>query len=401
MKRTRILTSVIFLMILALSFSACGKKDSSSKGSRMESDYNSAADSVAPQEPSYTEGGTDDYVEEEKTGVDLSNTSAISSEIPGEGIGEKIIRRVQMMVETEEFDNLISTIDYQISALGGYVESSEVTGQGYYKKDSTRYGNIVARIPKNKLNEFVNKVNEIGNVTVKNENTENVTLEYVDADSRKKSLQIEQERLLALLDKADSLDDILVLESRLSDVRYQLQYYETQLRTYDNLVEYSTVTLNIREVERITPVSEDKLSVWDRISTGFGDTMYRISEGLQNFFVWFVVNLPYLIIWAVIITASVMIGKKIYRKVIENSKTKQSLPPRIMPNINPNMNLNGNPNLNPNTNSHHPVSTNMNQNNQPNINSSVPPQPQTNTQSNTQANSQQNSNTSTQPEQGK
>jgi hypothetical protein len=100
----------------------------------------------------------------------------------------------------------------------------------------------------------------------------------------------------------------------LSDVRYELQNYQTQLRTYDNLVEYSTVTLNISEVDRITPVTEEKRSVWDRIRIGFGDTMYDIGEGLQNFLVWFIVNLPYLIVWAGIITAGILIGRKIYYK---------------------------------------------------------------------------------------
>lgn len=393
MRRFRILTSTILLIILVVSFTACGKKDAAEKVKWSEPDYNSAEDFIAPEEPAFTGGSSAGYDGDGKLVDDISNTSSTSlpAETPAEGVGEKIIRRVQMMVETEEFDNLVSTIDYQISVLGGYVENSEITGRGYYKYDTSRYGNIVARIPKNKLNDFVNKVSEIGNVTNKNVNTENVTLQYVDADSRKKSLQIEHERLLALLDKADNLDDILVLESRLSDVRYQLQYYETQLRTYDNLVEYSTVTLNIREVERITPVSEVKQSVWERMSAGFGDTMYNISEGLQNFFVWFVVNLPYLMIWAVIIIICVMIGKKIYRRFVEKSKARQSIPPRMMPNINPNMNPNGTANYNPNTN--------MNQTNPPNLNSNGPAQART--QQKNQTDSKPNSGGITQTEKDK
>ncbi len=181
-----------------------------------------------------------------------------------------------------------------------------------------RYGSIVARIPKARLNEFLNTVDDTSNVISRNETTENVTLKYVDVESHKKALEIEQERLLALLEKVETLEDIITLEGRLSTVRYELESYEAQLRTYDNLVEYSTVTMNIQEVERMTTVAEKKLSVWERIRTGFGDTMFNIGEGLQNFFVWFIVNLPYLLIWAVIIAVIVIIS----RRYIKKSKTK-------------------------------------------------------------------------------
>ena len=110
------------------------------------------------------------------------------------------------------------------------------------------------------------------------------------------------------------MDNIVTLESRLSDIRYELQNYESQLRTMDNQVEYSTVTLTIYEVERITPSSEEKKTVGKRIENGFSDTMYQISEGMKNFVVWFVVNLPYLIIWGGIITVVILIIRRHYRR---------------------------------------------------------------------------------------
>jgi len=239
---------------------------------------------------------------------------------------DKIIRRVNLEVETQEFDQLISSIDTHINQLGGYVENSNMTGRRYYSNNSMRYGSIVARIPKARLNEFLNTVDDISNVVSRNETTENVTIKYVDVESHKKALEIEQERLLALLEKVETLEDIITLEGRLSTVRYELESYEAQLRTYDNLVEYSTVTMDIQEVERMTTVAEKKLTVWDRIRTGFGDTMFNIGEGLQNFFVWFIVNLPYLLIWAVIIAVIVIVSRKYYKKSKIKNIAKQYEP---------------------------------------------------------------------------
>ena len=228
---------------------------------------------------------------------------------------DKIIYKVSMEVETKEFDILIDNINEKIEELEGYVESSNVSGRSYYYNNDLRRAKIVARIPKDSLDSFTDNISEIANVINSTSDTENVTLQYVDIESRKKSLEIEQERLWALLEKEETIEDIITLESRLSSIRYELQNYESTLRTYDNQVEYSTVTLSIYEVERTSPSTEEVKTVGNRIKTGFSDTMYNISEGLKNFAVWFVVNLPYIIIWAVIITVAVFVIKRIVKKV--------------------------------------------------------------------------------------
>jgi hypothetical protein len=227
-----------------------------------------------------------------------------------------------MDVESQEFDSLITKIDEEINRLEGYIESSEISGKRFDYSNEARHGRIIVRIPSDKVNDFVNEVKESSNVVNKQESSENVTLQYIDMESRKETLKIEQERLFAILEKEISLDNIIILESRLSDIRYELQNYESQLRYYDNLVAYSTVTLNIQEVERITQVVEEKQTVGDRINNGFSDTIYDLSEGFKNFFVWFVVNLPYLLIWAVIITVIVVI----VRKSMKKSKSEKTIP---------------------------------------------------------------------------
>lgn len=226
---------------------------------------------------------------------------------------DKIIYKVSMEVETKEFDILIDSINEKIDELEGYVESSNVSGRSYNYYDLRR-GRIVARIPKDSLKSFTDNISDIANVINSTSDTENVTLQYVDIESRKKSLEIEQERLWALLEKEETIEDIITLESRLSSIRYELQNYESTLRSFDNQVEYSTVTLSIYEVERTSPTTEEVKTVGNRIKTGFSDTMYNISEGLKNFAVWFVVNLPYIIIWAVIIAVAVLVSKKIIKK---------------------------------------------------------------------------------------
>lgn len=313
---------MLLMLALIILVAACSKKDMSKEKTESEIFDPTTRNESASMEPMAPEETTEDS----KSSESITNTSSININNPKNNSQDKIIRNIDLEVETQEFDQLITSIDSNINHLGGYVESSNITGRRYYSNDTMRYGNIVARIPKDRLNEFLNTVDEISNVVSRYETTENVTIQYVDVESHKKTLEIEQERLLALLEKVEKLEDIIILEERLSTVRYELESYEAQLRTYDNLVDYSTVTMNIQEVERMTSVAEDKPSVWDRIRTGFGDTIFNIGEGLQNFFVWFVINLPYLLIWAAIIALIVVISKRYLKKSKKKDITKQHEP---------------------------------------------------------------------------
>ncbi len=318
MKKVRTMKGLMIIVMFTLIFTACAKKDNSydrvnySKGtdeSKADYDYDQGDNgAAAPGEA--TSSDSYDMIEQES----IKNSSSITSNPQFTNTMEKIIRKVNMDVETQDFDELMDTMNEDIADLGGYVESSDISGKSYNYNNSLRRAHIIARIPKDNLNDFIGKVYETSNVVNKSENTENVTLEYVNTESRKKALEIEQERLFVLLEKTDSLENIITLESRLSSIRYELQNYETRLRTIDNEVEYSTVTLSIDEVERMTPKKEEKITVMNRIKNGLSDTMYDITEGLKDFIVDVSINLPYIIIWAIIITIGVLISRRYYKK---------------------------------------------------------------------------------------
>ena len=323
MKKKKLFRLFTFIGIIIVMLTGCGSKKSLDNvampnGSAAQPNYEVANEE---KDNSYGIGNGDGESPESQVtdGDQLTNTSTFTSNTTNLNPLDKIIRSVNLEVETEtqKFDSLMTTIDTQINQLGGYVESSNISGRKYNSGNDMRSANMVARVPKDKLDEFINTVDDNANIVNKQEATKNVTLDYINTESHKKSLEIEQERLLALLEKVETLEDIITLETRLSGVRYELQSYEVQLRSIDNLVEYSTVTLNILEVERLTEVSvsEVKITFWNRIQTGFGNSIYNIGEGLKNFIVWFIVNLPYIIIWVVIIVTVVLVLRRHYRKV--------------------------------------------------------------------------------------
>ena len=226
---------------------------------------------------------------------------------------QKLIKTVSLSMETKEFDPLLENIRSKVEELGGYIESSEISGSSYYSVQENRYAWLTLRIPADKLEGFVTVVSELGNVTSKNESVEDITLQYVDVEGRKQALETEQARLLELLERAETMEDIIAIESRLSEVRYELQSYGSTLRTYDNQVNYSTVSIRISEVERVTPVIE-KRTFLEEIQYRLSDNLYDIGQGIRNFVIWFISSLPYLIIWAAVIAVLVLVARKIIRK---------------------------------------------------------------------------------------
>lgn len=214
----------------------------------------------------------------------------------------KVILNASLTVQTLEFDEFIASVNARIAELGGYVQSSDVSGRGYYSSGrNMRSADITARIPAEKLDEFLAAVGEAGNVTSLTKGLDDVTDRYVDIEARLASLRTEYDTLLDLLSKAESLEDIIKLQDRLTDVRYEIETYEGKLRSYDSLIEFSTVTMDIIEVERETPVEEE--SFGSEVSRRFSESLSDVGEAFRDFGAWFIGNLPAILAVLVIFVA--------------------------------------------------------------------------------------------------
>ena len=176
------------------------------------------------------------------------------------------------------------------------------------------------RIPKSNLDAFLGDVAENSNITSRSEQERDVTTSYVDLESHKKVLLTEQERLMTYLEQAESIEEMMTIESRLSDIRYQLESMESQLRTYDSQIEYSTVSLYISEVVELTPVETKEQTTWERISEGFLRSLRNVGRGFREFFIGFVVALPYLLVTVLIV--GVLFG--IIYAIVKKSNAKHA-----------------------------------------------------------------------------
>ena len=300
-KMAKVLTGVLVLSML----SGCG----SASKMAMESAYYTAASNYSAAGGVYYDSGDYEYAEE----VSEENGSSQAETVEkGETTGRKLIRNVDMDVETESFDALLASAQSQAEELGGYIESSSISNSSYASSTSAaRSARLTARIPSEKLDGYLAGISKQSNVTRKSESTEDVTLQYVDLQSHKKALLAEQESLLSMMEQAESIEDIIAINEQLTDVRYQIESMESQLRTYDNQVDYSTVNLYIDEVERYTPGAAK--SAGARIAEGFSANIYRVGSFFKNFAIEFIILLPILIAIAIVLGIAILIVRIIIK----------------------------------------------------------------------------------------
>lgn len=296
-KRIHLLGALLIMSLLT----GCG----SSSVKYMESAGTETYDTAASEEIFY---------EDDAEMLEVAEASVVSDTEISETVqtGRKLIRNFDINIQTREFDEVISNIQKKVQELGGYIENSSLDSGSSYYRNYNRYNYMTVRIPSDQLDSFIDNVKETANVTYISESTEDITLQYVDVESRKTALETERDRLLELLEKAETVEDLITIESRLSEVRYQLESYTSQLRTYDNQVDYSTVTISVNEVERETK-TEPK-TFWEEVSQKFGNNLYELGKDFRNAAIWFLSSLPYLLIWAVGITAVILLIRKIKSK---------------------------------------------------------------------------------------
>ena len=276
MQIRRIFALFLVAMLLISVLAACGA-NTESKSDRVSMDVESDSMNSVPEKG-------------------LSKTEESSqTQTP---VNQKLIRKVYMDAETEDLDSLLSQVEQRIAQLGGYVESREIYN-GSSRNTKTRYGDLTIRIPAENLDQFVDQVHEVSNITSLRETTDDVTLDYVATESRVKALQTEEARLLELLSLAENMDDLLTIESKLTDVRTELEQVQSILKVYDNQVNYSTIYLDVTEVETYTVVEEPKTEgFFERIGNGFVRSLKGVWTVIKELVIFWIVYMPY---WGIIV----------------------------------------------------------------------------------------------------
>ena len=324
MKRNRAWIALLMALCMVFALVACSSKSSSARNDNYYAKTEAAYEMEAPAAMA-----GDAYYEEAKAAGKVSTATTAAKEngesanLTGNAAGRKIIKNGDLSIQTREFDEFLTNLNRSILSVGGYVEASSINGNSY-NKNRMRSADVTARIPADQLDAFCDQVSELGNVTYKNLYTRDVTLTYVDLESHVKALRTEQQTLMDLLAKAEKVEDIILIQNRLSDVLYEIESYESTLRTFDDQIAYSSEHLSIQEVQRETAV--EKETAGQEIARRFKENLEDVKEGFARFGINFVSDLPVIIVWVVflgiIVCVVVLIVKGGARRKARREKRK-------------------------------------------------------------------------------
>ena len=311
---------LLAVMLLVSVLSACGASGSST----------AAMPSSAPAAP-YPDGDNSYAYDAKDEGGYAEAPAAMESQASSGGTGgftgsgtaipptQKMIFTVTADIETTTFDESLNNVHALMAAYGAYVESSYISGKNYadtyYGNKTYRSASFTIRVPADRLDVMTNNLPSLGNVLSSNKQSQNITIQFIDTEARLKACRAEETSLLAMLEKADTVEVILTIQQRLSDVRYEIESLTSMLKNWQNQVDYSTVVLNIREVAELTEKEPPlQRTYWEEIRDGFNATLKGVGNFFKSLFKAIVIALPVLLILAVIVVVIIVIIRLATRK---------------------------------------------------------------------------------------
>lgn len=296
---------------LALLLAGCGGGAANGANGNMKGTLASGASS-APDSVDWAENSIWDM---SMGGVAQEHTPSEPESSVYQNPDAKLIRRAELEVQTEEFDKSVEALEQMVSSCGGYFENASVYGGSRRDAYASRCGEYVVRIPAENYGQFLTGAGDLGYVTSKNEGSDNVGETYYDLEARLKTQRTKQARLLALLEKAESMEDIIALESALTDVEYQIEQYSSNLNRYDALISFATFNISLWEVGQVTQEVGETSTLGERMSAGFQASFRNLGESCQNCLIWVSYNIFLLVILAGVAAVAAVVGRQQLKKL--------------------------------------------------------------------------------------
>ncbi|MEX2588232.1 MAG: DUF4349 domain-containing protein [Actinomycetota bacterium] len=222
-------------------------------------------------------GGSGSYA----SATDAVGEGPALSAVPVPG-STRVIKNANLQVEVQEgdFQRQFSRATAVAEDFGGFVSSSRVSEDD----DELHSGSVTIRVPSDRFDAAVERLRELGQVTAEERSGRDVTREFVDLQARLRQAQTEEGFFVRLLDEAESISDLIQIQSQLSDVQLRIEQLQGQLNYMEDQTEFSTITARIYE-----PGAED-----DRPVEGLAQAWARAVDGFQTVVAGAIISLGWL-----------------------------------------------------------------------------------------------------------
>lgn len=294
--------SLVLALVMALMLFGCGAK-APMENATMDMLY---SDDAADMEMGFDAGGAPMEEAETQNGAYKEFSSTTGGGADDALKDAKMVYRANMDLQTLSFDKADGDITALVKEMGGYFEQRSISN----RSSGYRYADYTVRIPADKFESFCTRMGTLCHLVYKNESADNITESYYDTQSRLVTAQTKLERLQELLSKAETMEDIITIESAISDTEWTIENLTGTLRTYDSLVDYATVYMSLSEVYELSGTGQAPVTFGDRLGESFLDGLKSIGRAAQNFAVW----LAYSWFWIAVIIVIVIVVVRLIRR---------------------------------------------------------------------------------------
>ena len=323
--------STILALIMTMTILATGCGSSSYNSSSSNASYDSGMytedvkmqmeeDGIASPEMSMVDGvsmGSNDTAP-----TSGEKTVATQPKTP-----RKVIKNVYLQLESMLFDDGVVGIEKMVTDAGGYLDSKNVEGKSLrdHNEYSERGASLVARIPVEELDAFLDSVGTLCNVVHKNESAQDISQQYYDTQRRLEVLKAQEDKLLELLEKSEDLESLITLEARLAECRYEIETIDANIRNMDQKVSYSTVNIDLREVVEYKEEVLTPKNFGDKLSNAFEESFENMGRSLENTLFSIIRNGPVLLFRLGLFLLCIYIVIKVVFAVKKRIERKQAI----------------------------------------------------------------------------
>lgn len=309
MKKMKQTTALLLsLVLLAALLSGCGGSYStSSAGGPMSYSGNTSAASDAPGETAMESGWAQELADSSSGGVLPANV--------------KMIYRADIALESTEFDAAAQQLAQLVRETGGWFESSQLNNSN----QRYRRAYYTVRVPAENFDSFCSRVGDMCKINSISRSAEDVSERYYDMESRLATQRTKLERLQALLAQAEDMEDIITLETAISETELAIENLTGSLRHYDSLVGYSTIDITLAEVYQITETEEPAIGFGAKLSAAFRSGSNSFVYGVQDLLLGFARGWAGWLIFLAIVAAVILVIARLHRRSAERAAGE--LPP--------------------------------------------------------------------------
>lgn len=191
---------------------------------------------------------------------------------------EKIIYHFDYELQTTNYEETDQSLKQLLNSTNSYIEEANIWQTG----DDTIKASYLIRVPRLKSRQFQESIQDLATITRQSVSTENRSQSYKDMTAYLTTLNIKEKRMQALLERAEKMEDIILLENQLADILSQKEYLNKEVDQIEYDVDYQFFSLNITEVKEIDQLIKKDASFSDKLIREFSNSIKILKTSLAS-----------------------------------------------------------------------------------------------------------------------